>query len=99
MELLWSVMFSSNNVVYICSSSVNSTIGTPAFGCGPVAEVEGQIINIMSMVADYYLPETFFHTSNSLYMLENQNNLIKVMDLNNSDYVFVTRHYVYVEIV
>lgn len=88
-------MFSSSNTVYICSISGNGS--SPE--CASLNQLDGQVINIMSMVTNLYLPETFLQTKTTLYVLENQQSLVKVMDLNNSDYVFVTKKYIYVEII
>lgn len=49
----------------------------------------------MWMIGGFFLPELYIQTSTSLYILETNGPQI-VMDLNNSDYVFVTTEYIYV---
>ena len=93
-------MFSSNNVVYVCSDLINySSLNSTHLSCYGIEQLEGQVINIIGLLSDYYMPEAFVHTSSALYVLENQQNLNEVMSLNNSDFVFITKQYIYVEIV
>lgn len=90
-QLLWTIIFASDNIAYICNVLQNySGTDLNQLDCGTIAQFEGQVINIVSMLGEFFVPYTGMVTEMGTFVVDNQGTLRMISNVTNSNYVFIT---------